>query len=747
MEALQVASLFASLDLKDNFKKPMSDARGEIDQTEKAANSLTRTLSGIGGFLRALPIAGLFAGMLGEAMEAEHGLKLLQSTLKSTADVTVKVRDENGKWINQARPTEQAILAQADALSKLTRFSDDSIISVSTMLATFTKIGKEAMPLATEAVLDMATIMGGDTQGAAVQLGKALNDPVNGITALTRVGVTFTAQQQQMIRRLVASGDLLGAQKIILGELKTEFGGAARAAGDTFAGKLDILKNSVGNILEQFGNLLLPILNSVADGFLSVLDSVGELDPVFGALIIGAGVLVLALSPLGALIGAIAAPVAVLTGAVVGLAAVFNSDFLGIKTAVETVWNSVAPIFAEIQGAIKALFYNPANDIDAFMGRQVEHRLGRGTLKPVNPQQQGRDAANPTITNVTRGGESLQKNTLVDQLILNAKDALPRLLAALGDLGSTIGGWFKDGVKWLVDNGPTELGNAIRGLFDTFGDIGVWLRVNGPDIGKSIGSWIRDALNSVVETGADLLSKLFQGIFGGGDNLGKSTSEALRDMANPSGLDVIGQNIIQLFTGVIDTIFGLFAGLFGIDEEGSIGKAISDFFKEGGGFATIKKNVSTAFTKLRDGIGDILKGIGNFFMNPVKEALRLVAKALISVNMDVLGVNTSKVGYNILDAIQGLGVGVQGPVLPPFDGGGYTGNGPANQAAGVVHKGEWVVPQNGALVVRGNSGGTGLNIGTVIIQGNDDPAAFFDGIQREAQRKGFQPFQRRTSLA
>lgn len=74
------------------------------------------------------------------------------------------------------------------------------------MLLTFTNIGGEVFPKATETLLDMATAMsGGMTPGAealtsqAIQLGKALNDPINGITALTRVGVTFTEGQKNMI--------------------------------------------------------------------------------------------------------------------------------------------------------------------------------------------------------------------------------------------------------------------------------------------------------------------------------------------------------------------------------------------------------------------------------------------------------------------------------------------------------------------------------------------------------------------
>ena len=75
----------------------------------------------------------------------------------------------------------------------------------------------------------MSPVLGTDASGSAIQLGKALNDPIKGITALTRVGVTFTEQQKDQITTLVESGKTIDAQKIILGELQKEFGGSAEA--------------------------------------------------------------------------------------------------------------------------------------------------------------------------------------------------------------------------------------------------------------------------------------------------------------------------------------------------------------------------------------------------------------------------------------------------------------------------------------------------------------------------------------
>jgi hypothetical protein len=104
------------------------------------------------------------------------------------------------------------------------------------MLLTFTRIrnevgkGNDIFNQATQTVTDMSAALGTDMKKQAIQVGKALNDPIKGISALQRVGVSFTASQKEQIKALVESGDIMGAQKIILKELATEFGGAAAAA-------------------------------------------------------------------------------------------------------------------------------------------------------------------------------------------------------------------------------------------------------------------------------------------------------------------------------------------------------------------------------------------------------------------------------------------------------------------------------------------------------------------------------------
>jgi hypothetical protein len=63
--------------------------------------------------------------------------------------------------------------------------------------------------------------MGTDMKGAAIQVGKALQDPVHGISALRRVGVNFNESQVETIKKLVETGQAAKAQGLILAELNT----------------------------------------------------------------------------------------------------------------------------------------------------------------------------------------------------------------------------------------------------------------------------------------------------------------------------------------------------------------------------------------------------------------------------------------------------------------------------------------------------------------------------------------------
>lgn len=182
--------------------------------------------------------------------ESENAAAQLNAVLKSTGGIA-------GVTADQANDL-------ASSLQRVTKFSDEAILGGENLLLTFTNIGKDVFPQATETMLDMSQALGQDVKASAVQLGKALQDPILGVTALRRVGVNFSDKQRDVIKSLVDTGRSAEAQKLILKELQTEFGGSARAAGDTFAGKMEILKNSFDDVKESVGKTIVDALAPLA---------------------------------------------------------------------------------------------------------------------------------------------------------------------------------------------------------------------------------------------------------------------------------------------------------------------------------------------------------------------------------------------------------------------------------------------------------------------------------------------------
>jgi len=164
---------------------------------------------------------------------------------------------------NAAGFTSSELKRMASELQSVTKFGDETTLSAMAVLATFKEIKGDQFKDAMVAAMDMATVLDGNVQGAIVQMGKALNDPIKGMAALADSGVSFTNQQKKQITTLQESGDVIGAQKVILAELAGEFGGAASAAVKTFSGRLAQMKNRLSDMGEKIGMALIPVLEKL----------------------------------------------------------------------------------------------------------------------------------------------------------------------------------------------------------------------------------------------------------------------------------------------------------------------------------------------------------------------------------------------------------------------------------------------------------------------------------------------------
>ncbi len=251
-----------------------SARRGSDDLTRRVEQNNSRSERSMGILGRAGQVAGtalkagavvgaagvgLLTGFIAEGVKGAISYEVLA---KKTAAVIKSTGAAAGV-------TAKHVQEMAGELEAMSGVDEELIIQSQNVLMTFTgikNVGKDKIfDMATQSALDMSVALGTDMQGAAIQVGKALNDPIKGVTALSKVGVSFTAQQKEQIKTMVAAGDTMGAQKLILAELNKEFGGQAKAAGDTFAGSWARAQDALADTGREIGQSLLPTLTDLAD--------------------------------------------------------------------------------------------------------------------------------------------------------------------------------------------------------------------------------------------------------------------------------------------------------------------------------------------------------------------------------------------------------------------------------------------------------------------------------------------------
>jgi hypothetical protein len=245
---------------------------GDASSLQRALGQATSGTSKFGSALGTLAKTGALAagaaGIGAVAVTLRQGIAEYTEASKVAAQTNAVIKSTG----QIANVTAKDVDRLATSMMKKTGVDDEAIATGENMILTFKNIRNEAgrgndiFNQATKAVLDMDTAM---TQGnvtaesmakTSIRVGKALNDPIAGITALSRVGVQFTKDQKEQIKAMVESGDVMGAQKLILKELTSEFGGSAEAIGKTMPKQLNVLKESFNNFA---GDLVAKAIPSV----------------------------------------------------------------------------------------------------------------------------------------------------------------------------------------------------------------------------------------------------------------------------------------------------------------------------------------------------------------------------------------------------------------------------------------------------------------------------------------------------
>jgi hypothetical protein len=240
------------------IKRAQKETKTAFGDLKKQTKGLRTAFKGIA--------AGLGAGMaLGVGAIVREGTKKIMETERVIAQTNAVIKSTGAV----AGVSAEQVRSLSNEISRKTSLDDEQIQAGQNLLLTFKGVanqagaGNDIFTQTTHIMADMAVAMGTDTKSAALQLGKALNDPAKGMTALTRSGVSFTAQEKEKIKALVASGRTLDAQKVMVKALNEQFAGSAEALGSTMPGQIKIAKDSFADMSASLMAVFVPVIGDV----------------------------------------------------------------------------------------------------------------------------------------------------------------------------------------------------------------------------------------------------------------------------------------------------------------------------------------------------------------------------------------------------------------------------------------------------------------------------------------------------
>ena len=251
-------------------------ARAGFKQAEDAAGNLSNQLKNVGK-----SVAGAFAtqaifNFAKGALDAAEAASTSRSRIEQVATSMNLFGDQVGAVTDRLSKLADQTARNTGIDQNQIKLTQAKLLTIKELAKTADQVGG-AFDRATMAAIDMAAAGFGEASTNAVQLGKALQDPIKGITALGRSGITFTEQQKAVIASLVETNKIGEAQALILNAIEEQIGGVAEAtANDTDKMRVSFtqLKESVGEALVPVFATLLEVIKPIIDAFVSLPDGV-----------------------------------------------------------------------------------------------------------------------------------------------------------------------------------------------------------------------------------------------------------------------------------------------------------------------------------------------------------------------------------------------------------------------------------------------------------------------------------------
>jgi hypothetical protein len=280
-----------SLPIVSEFNgKGIKKAVAEFKQLEGAGKKAQFALK-----KAALPAAAALGAV---AVMAKSTIAAGEAAATSNARIA-QINESMGLFGETTEIVNKRVIDYANATARATGVDQNQIKLAQAKLLTFKDLAISAdeaggaFDRATKAAIDMGAAGFGDAASNAVQLGKALNDPIKGIAALAKSGVTFTEQEKEKIQTLVESNKMLEAQDLVLKAIETQVGGTAEAT----ANDSDKMKVAFSQLSESVGLILLPLFQKFTAVMMKVADFARENSTVIvilGGVVAGLAVAILA---------------------------------------------------------------------------------------------------------------------------------------------------------------------------------------------------------------------------------------------------------------------------------------------------------------------------------------------------------------------------------------------------------------------------------------------------------------------
>lgn len=596
------------------FASDMGRAGGVVDdfasRTRNVGNGMMLMGAGLTAGVTAPLIA--FAGSSVRAFaDAEQGAAQTEAALTSMGNAS-------------GRSFDQLVASAERFQDTLAVDADEVLQKVTANMLTFGNVAGEQFDRAQLAALNLSRRMGGDMQQAALMVGKALNDPIQGLTAMRRVGIQFTQQQQDQIKAMVAVGDAAGAQAIMLTELERQFGGAAAAYAETAAGQAEATQLALGDVQETFGAMVaevgLPFLTMLRDLLKGFLD----LDPGMQKVIIGGVALLAALGPILGVLGALLTVIAGWGPAMVVLAPIFAGVAAAAATAggvimgtlgaaLAFILSPIGLVVAAVAGLI-AIWVFFGDDIQRVVGHVWEWLQGKfselvtwlgGLVENVRKWWADVSAVFARVApgimqflmTPLRGLFDLWK-TQWDTAVFVVTQVVPRVLDAVRGLYEGVNTWLRQRLgavmTWVMDKvravgdaffnlydrvvGHSYVPDMVDGIADEFGRLPDVMVAPALDATETVGQSFADMGKRVADSFTDLLFS------------GEMSMSKLGEMSRNLGKELFQNPFMDWAKGGVSSAI---SGLFGGGGGGGLGGLFGGLF---GGFRAMGGDVAAGMS-------------------------------------------------------------------------------------------------------------------------------------------------------